>query len=336
MEHPRARCDGCGGNLEPWGEAPVIFDCFHALHAACASGSDACPCCRTPRTRPAATPEAEAGAGGAASSSPPDSSVAGDMRSNGDPSASVGEDPPVIQCDVCGGLFRPTETGFWRDQCPHSILRGMNRGRVELRRAPGSPTWSWSSFGSPERSPSPSDIDEFGQPPAATAIPTAPSRYSDTVPFGQPPPAPAHPFQPQQQQPPAQFAPPPSMYQQYPHPDLFGPPPYFYRPLPPPHYHFQTSTFEYQQQPPPPAPACFAYAPAAAVSPSCAACGGAVVRGQTAVTSQCNHTFHFRCFAGSVHACPACGAQWSDVGPAIPPPSIDTDRAGGAAPPMSL
>jgi hypothetical protein len=115
--------------------------------------------------------------------------------------------------------------------------------------------------------------------------PYRPSQYGGTVPpIGQQPPAPANPFRA-----PAQFAPPPSVFQQYPHPYLCRPLPYFYgAPLAPPapqqqHYHFQTSTFDYQPppRPPPPAPACFAYAP----PPYCVACGGAVIRGQAAVTS---------------------------------------------------
>jgi len=44
------RCDGCGGVLEAWDdESFVIYDCFHALHAGCAHGRDACPRCHTPR-----------------------------------------------------------------------------------------------------------------------------------------------------------------------------------------------------------------------------------------------------------------------------------------------
>ncbi|XP_025814333.1 E3 ubiquitin-protein ligase WAV3-like [Panicum hallii] len=49
-------------------------------------------------------------------------------------------------------------------------------------------------------------------------------------------------------------------------------------------------------------------APPAMRTPSCAVCHGATGRGQATVTSECDHTFHLRCFSGSV--CPVCGARW--------------------------
>ncbi|TVU36471.1 hypothetical protein EJB05_18407, partial [Eragrostis curvula] len=48
----------------------------------------------------------------------------------------------------------------------------------------------------------------------------------------------------------------------------------------------------------------------AAQSPSCSVCHSAMGRGQATVTSECNHTFHLRCFSGSV--CPVCSVRWRD------------------------
>ncbi|CAN6271547.1 unnamed protein product [Urochloa humidicola] len=413
MEQPRPRCDGCGRNLEPWEEDLVIYDCFHAVHAACATQSGACPRCGTP-------PDDGAGAGGAAPSShspPPGSSVAGATSSNDGGGGADYDDVDgcpysraVVACDDCGGLssFSDRER-FWNGNCPYCIIHGLNPRRLKwnVSTSPGaegrlgSPDWSSSSFGSPELSPPP---EQFAQTPAATANPSAPAQPSDTVPFGHPPPPPPeNTFQPPP--PPAQFGPPPALFQHYSHhAGQFGPPPSFAPPLPPQHPRigqfgcppassqpservpfrqppplafgnpyfsnfapvgppppaqhygtsmippppqpvttssftpmfrpmhqpfpsppppypaFQTSAFENQYQQQPPAAVSLAYAPPAAGPPSCAACGGGVVRGQTAVTSQCGHTFHFLCFTGSAHACPACGAQWRDVGLVIPPP----------------
>ncbi|CAO2044670.1 unnamed protein product [Urochloa humidicola] len=388
MEQPRPRCDGCGGNLEPWEDDSVIYDCFHAVHAACG----ACPRCGTPPDG------AGAGAGGAAapSSPPPDSSVAGSATtSSNDDGCPYARG--VVECDDCGGLYRFSETGFWNGNCPHCILRWLNPRPSGPEGRLGSPS---RRAGPHPRSARPSCRRR--QTSLRRPSSSAPAQPSDTVPFGYPPPPPANTFEPP---PPAQFGPPPPLFQHYSHhAGLYGPPPpqqqhphqtgqfgcppassqpsqcvpfrpppplafgnpYFsnfppvgaplahhygtsiipppppqpvtassfnpisqpmhqpfpFPPPPPPYPAFQTSAFEYQQQQPPPA-ACLAYAPPAAGPPSCAACGGAVVHGQTAVTSQCDHTFHFLCFTGSAHACPACGAQWRDVGPVIlpPPPS---------------
>ncbi|KAL6614155.1 hypothetical protein ACP70R_036425 [Stipagrostis hirtigluma subsp. patula] len=79
------------------------------------------------------------------------------------------------------------------------------------------------------------------------------------------------------------------------------------RPSSPPS--FGTSLFGPQ---PPAASNPFRLDPAqpAAQSPSCAVCRGVMGRGQATVTSECNHTFHLRCFSGSV--CPVCSARWRD------------------------
>ncbi|KAG2601973.1 hypothetical protein PVAP13_5KG534400 [Panicum virgatum] len=59
--------------------------------------------------------------------------------------------------------------------------------------------------------------------------------------------------------------------------------------------------------------------PPATQTPSCPVCHGAMGRGQATVTSECNHTFHLRCFSGTV--CPVCGARWRDeLNPASSPP----------------
>ncbi|CAO2037290.1 unnamed protein product [Urochloa humidicola] len=140
MEQPRPRCDGCGGNLEPWEDDPVIYDCFHAVHAACG----ACPRCGTPPDG------AGAGAGGAAapSSPPPDSSVAGSATtSSNDDGCPYARG--VVECDDCGGLYRFSETGFWNGNCPHCILRWLNPRPSGPEGHLGSPGWSSSSFGSP-------------------------------------------------------------------------------------------------------------------------------------------------------------------------------------------
>ncbi|CAO2170889.1 unnamed protein product [Urochloa humidicola] len=60
--------------------------------------------------------------------------------------------------------------------------------------------------------------------------------------------------------------------------------------------------------------------------PSGCVCGVAMGPGQATVTSECAHTFHLRCFSGSV--CPVCGARWRDevtVTPSpTPPPPLNT------------
>ncbi|XP_039849991.1 E3 ubiquitin-protein ligase WAV3-like [Panicum virgatum] len=65
--------------------------------------------------------------------------------------------------------------------------------------------------------------------------------------------------------------------------------------------------------------------PPATQTPSCPVCHGAMGRGQATVTSECNHTFHLRCFSGTV--CPVCGARWRDevtVAPSQSPPPHPT------------
>ncbi|KAF8717027.1 hypothetical protein HU200_026137 [Digitaria exilis] len=62
-------------------------------------------------------------------------------------------------------------------------------------------------------------------------------------------------------------------------------------------------------------------------TPSCAVCHGAIGGGQATVTSECSHTFHLRCFSGSV--CPVCGARWRDevtVGQSPPPNNSFSSR----------
>ncbi|CAL4955306.1 unnamed protein product [Urochloa decumbens] len=56
--------------------------------------------------------------------------------------------------------------------------------------------------------------------------------------------------------------------------------------------------------------------------PSCCVCGGAMSGGQATVTSECAHTFHLRCFSGSV--CPVCGARWRDEVTVTPSPPLVT------------
>jgi hypothetical protein len=81
------------------GAGSVIFDYFHALHAACAaSGSDACPFCRR-----------------------------------------AAEDLPATRCDVCGNLFNPTEIGFGGDKCMECNLRRMNCGEWDWNAGPARP-----------------------------------------------------------------------------------------------------------------------------------------------------------------------------------------------------
>ncbi|TVU34790.1 hypothetical protein EJB05_16642, partial [Eragrostis curvula] len=45
--------------------------------------------------------------------------------------------------------------------------------------------------------------------------------------------------------------------------------------------------------------------------PFCSVCSSFICRGQAAVTSECNHTFHLRCISGGT--CPVCRAVWRDV-----------------------
>uniref|UniRef100_A0A0E0FRA1 RING-type domain-containing protein n=1 Tax=Oryza nivara TaxID=4536 RepID=A0A0E0FRA1_ORYNI len=52
---------------------------------------------------------------------------------------------------------------------------------------------------------------------------------------------------------------------------------------------------------------------------SCDKCRGVIDHSQPTVTSECSHTFHLRCFSGSV-ICPACNARWRDT-VAVPNPS---------------
>jgi hypothetical protein len=53
-------------------------------------------------------------------------------------------------------------------------------------------------------------------------------------------------------------------------------------------------------------------------------------RGQATVTSECAHTFHLRCFSGSV--CPVCGARWRDVVTTVTPPSPLNNSSSPAQP----
>ncbi|CAO2195276.1 unnamed protein product [Urochloa humidicola] len=83
----------------------------------------------------------------------------------------------------------------------------------------------------------------------------------------------------------------------------------------------ETSLFG-QQAPATPNPFWLGSAPPATQAPSCPVCHGAMGRGHATVTSECSHTFHLRCFSGSV--CPVCGARWRDevtVAPPSPPPN---------------
>ncbi|CAO2198217.1 unnamed protein product [Urochloa humidicola] len=91
------------------------------------------------------------------------------------------------------------------------------------------------------------------------------------------------------------------------------------------------SLFGTTQQAPPatPNPFWIGSSPPAAQSPppppSCCVCGGAMGPGQATVTSECAHTFHLRCFSGSV--CPVCAARWRDevtVTPSPPTPPLNT------------
>jgi hypothetical protein len=106
MEHPQARCDGCGSNMEPWEQGPVIFDCLHALHAVCAvSRSDACPLCRS------------AGA----------------------------EDPPRPSATSATTCSTPRRLGSGR-QVHGLQTAGYGPGAVGLERGLGLPGRSWSPF----------------------------------------------------------------------------------------------------------------------------------------------------------------------------------------------
>ncbi|KAF0914860.1 hypothetical protein E2562_032784 [Oryza meyeriana var. granulata] len=62
-----------------------------------------------------------------------------------------------------------------------------------------------------------------------------------------------------------------------------------------------TTTFGFGSSPvmPPPQPA------------QTSLCHGIIDHSQSTVTSECNHTFHLRCFSGSV--CPFCNARWRDT-----------------------
>ncbi|EAZ05447.1 hypothetical protein OsI_27661 [Oryza sativa Indica Group] len=71
---------------------------------------------------------------------------------------------------------------------------------------------------------------------------------------------------------------------------------------------------------------------------SCDKCRGVIDHSQPTVTSECSHTFHLRCFSGSV-ICPACNARWRDTvampNPSPAPPST-LFPAGVRAPPPTF
>ncbi|KAL6840186.1 hypothetical protein ACP4OV_029996 [Aristida adscensionis] len=172
----------------------------------------------------------------------------------------------------------------------------------------------------------------------SAACPVCSARWSDT-PASAPAPVPATPFS---------FAPPPPPSQSRPSmaggllgqtaaaaansssSSLFGPPTQATasvfsftfpggQPTPPPS--FGGSLFAPR---PPATPSPFWPDPA---PPCCAVCGGIMGRGQASVTSECNHSFHLRCFSGSV--CPLCSARWRDevtVTSSSPQPSTYTGR----------
>jgi hypothetical protein len=121
------RCDGCGGVLEAWDdESFVIYDCFHALHAGCAHGRDACPRCHTPRVHdddddqpeqieaaPASTPD----------NKDEDSALASDGMGNDDrPRGGETGEPRSSRCDGDGdGECHASMSG---SECNHASRLG--------------------------------------------------------------------------------------------------------------------------------------------------------------------------------------------------------------------
>ncbi|GJM92540.1 hypothetical protein PR202_ga09018 [Eleusine coracana subsp. coracana] len=297
----KSLCDACGHNMGLW-QAAFTSECVHTFHLRCVSGRGACPECKaqwsdTPTVAPAPAPAtpfsfASTPAFSASMFGQPATTSSFGFSSSPDFQTSLSGSSPQTTPSFSSSSGSPPAFGSSFSATSSPSLFGSSTS--SMSGSSPQPT----SGSSPFTSPSPPSFgigtSLFGPQPAATPNPFASSpQFNSSPAFGS------------------------SSSSATSSPSLFGSwSPSLIGSLPQPTS--GSSPFTTPSSTPAFGSRSLFGMPATAnpfwlatdQSWSCSVCHGAMGRGQATITSECNHTFHLRCFSGSV--CPVCGARWRD------------------------